>query len=379
MLITTVDGRRKQIVVRRDGVLWRFLAPPPPAAQFSWNQETDEYLSGEPTPSPVHEAMRRCVLGLDGKVAYYLHPEDSRKKEDGSPAILTGADGNVMVEIPPVYSKITWDNGVLGIALSNRKGGLELDPAFCGIEEPIYVSAYLVSATYRSNQVVQSISGTRSLGNISLNNLRTYCRNNGVGYSTLDFSTWQLLWKLYLTEYGNWNSQETIGQGLLNYTTGTQGGSDSIGNASGSGGSSNSWASYRGIESLWGHKYQWCDGFNLYDSRVYINTNPETYQSGKLNGDYIDTGLNLVNSSGYIKSFHEDENWFVPNAVGGSDKTFVTDYVYGNYSGHRALGVGGHSGIGLAAGLACFYVYCSAANSYSDFGGRLVYRPGLAK
>ena len=49
---------------------------------------------------PLHVKMRRCVQRDDRTVAYYLHPMDSTRKEDGSPAKLDGTDGQVMVEIP---------------------------------------------------------------------------------------------------------------------------------------------------------------------------------------------------------------------------------------------------------------------------------------
>ncbi len=53
---------------------------------------------------PIQNKMKRCVLTDAGAVAYYLHPMDSRFKADGTTAsVLTGADGQVMVEIPKFY------------------------------------------------------------------------------------------------------------------------------------------------------------------------------------------------------------------------------------------------------------------------------------
>ena len=49
---------------------------------------------------PIQNQMRRCLLLDNGKVNYYLHKDDSTKKENGSNAILDGTDGQVMVEIP---------------------------------------------------------------------------------------------------------------------------------------------------------------------------------------------------------------------------------------------------------------------------------------
>jgi hypothetical protein len=90
--------------------------------------------------------MKRCVLNQNGTVNYYLDPTDSTKKADGSSAILTGADGNVMVEIPKFYFKYsrvdsvnTWD--VRTIPAS----GYTLHPAFIksGVEVDYrYIGAY---------------------------------------------------------------------------------------------------------------------------------------------------------------------------------------------------------------------------------------------
>jgi hypothetical protein len=54
---------------------------------------------------PIHSKMRRCLLLDDGTVNYYLDANDSTLKEDGTPAILDGTDGQVMVEIPEYYRK----------------------------------------------------------------------------------------------------------------------------------------------------------------------------------------------------------------------------------------------------------------------------------
>lgn len=54
---------------------------------------------------PVQSKMRGCVLKTDGTVNYYLNAYDWNYKEDGTASTLTGADGNVMVQIPAFYIK----------------------------------------------------------------------------------------------------------------------------------------------------------------------------------------------------------------------------------------------------------------------------------
>ena len=57
---------------------------------------------------PAHEAWRRCVMDdLETKhVNYYLDKNDSNLKEDHTPAVLTGEDGDVMVEWPITYVRV---------------------------------------------------------------------------------------------------------------------------------------------------------------------------------------------------------------------------------------------------------------------------------
>lgn len=52
---------------------------------------------------PIQKKLRRFVENPDGSVKYYLHQNDSRKKDSGAPAIIDGTDGNVMLEKPEYY------------------------------------------------------------------------------------------------------------------------------------------------------------------------------------------------------------------------------------------------------------------------------------
>ena len=84
---------------------------------LAWNEVTDTYarlgsLSGLATSVspgngnlPVQGKMRGCLLKDDGTVNYYLNAYDWAYKEDGTASTLTGADGQVMVQIPAFYIK----------------------------------------------------------------------------------------------------------------------------------------------------------------------------------------------------------------------------------------------------------------------------------
>lgn len=55
---------------------------------------------------PIQSKIKRFVENLDGSVKYYLHQNDSRKKDSGSAAILDSTDGNVMLEKPEYYFRL---------------------------------------------------------------------------------------------------------------------------------------------------------------------------------------------------------------------------------------------------------------------------------
>ena len=91
--------------------------------------------------------MQRCVLNANGSVNYYLSPTNSTLKSDGiTSSVLSGADGNVMVEIPKFWfrraligNEHTWEIS------AGSKVDFEIHPAFikAGVEVNYrYVSAY---------------------------------------------------------------------------------------------------------------------------------------------------------------------------------------------------------------------------------------------
>ena len=77
---------------------------------------------------PVHQTMRRFVENTDGSVKYYLHQNDSRKKESGAAAILDSTDGNVMHEVGKHYFRfeVSGTKWVAAISLYPLPGFVEI-------------------------------------------------------------------------------------------------------------------------------------------------------------------------------------------------------------------------------------------------------------
>lgn len=109
----------------------------------SWNETADTYsrtgltsavaVGTKPADSlmPVHAAMRPCVINDAGAVVYYLNPANITQKLDGSASTLTGADGQVMLEIPAFYERYSYVAPVHTHEISLAPlAGFTLNPAF---------------------------------------------------------------------------------------------------------------------------------------------------------------------------------------------------------------------------------------------------------
>ena len=67
---------------------------------------------------PIQKKLRRFVENTDGSVKYYLHQNDSRKKDSGATAKLDSTDGNVMLEKPNYYARFEVDGTKWALAIS---------------------------------------------------------------------------------------------------------------------------------------------------------------------------------------------------------------------------------------------------------------------
>ena len=352
---------------------------------------------------PIQSKMRRCLLADDGTVNGYLHATDSTKLDTGAAADLTGASGQVMVEIPKHYVKFELNGTVLTALFSEYAL-----PGFIEIPKH-YVSAYEaamdrtnsklssvvnLTAQYRggSNNASRDEQENTDLGkpatSISLTNFRAYAHNRGNGWCCNAYGPNKAVFWLYVCEYANFNCQLDfnatldangyhqggLGPGVTTLD-GTKwsdfngynpvipcGTTNSLGNASGvvsytmpdSYDTGNtvtvSVPSYRGIENPYGHIWKWTDGVlcNIQadsdggKSLLYVapEWNPAKFASS-ISEDYKLRG-ELPRTSNYVKELLIGEHGeMMPKTVGGSSSTYVGDYFYTNIpsSGEATRGV----------------------------------------
>jgi len=156
---------------------------------------------------PIQNLMKRCVVLDNGIVNYYLDPDDSTKKADGTDAVLDGTDGQVKVEIPAFYYSIFKINSKVHISI-----GLHSFPNSVYMPKQ-YIGAYEASL---ADGKLQSISGANIQTNKTRAQFRTYAKTRGSGWNQFGNINNLALQLLYIVEYANWNSQDQISAGLSN-------------------------------------------------------------------------------------------------------------------------------------------------------------------
>lgn len=379
----------------------------------------------------THENMKRCLLLDDGTVNYYLDPNNSNLKADGSDSVLTGEDGQVMVEIPKCYVRTyKLGNQVVWSVSSEPRYGYVLHPAFTkdgtlqydnkldmwyyvGVAQEVdyvYVGAYQASvydtsgATYidglnsdnNSSRVelgadkLSSVAGRYPMVGLVRSEFRTLANNRGTGWNEIDFWTHSLLQLLYTTEYRDLNSQSAVSQGVVSVTGGypassdlqtdsphsVAGKSNAVGNQSGGVDSTVRdvpWMSYRGIENFWGNCYVWVDGVNILDQVYHVN-NTGTFTDNTTSSGYIQLGLQAPSDNGYIRNVQSNTLGFVPASVaGGSSNIAFSDYYY-QAAGYRVMRVGGLANGGANAGAFVLSASSSSGFRNRSFGARVVYK-----
>ena len=319
-----------------------------------WNQETDVYeVLGATNRTLIQGNMKRCVLKDDGTVNYYLNPTNSTQKEQGGSAVLTGADGNVMVQIPKFWYKHTLVGDTHEWWVSNTPlAGYSVHPWFLegGVERPFrYYRAYTPTNV---GGKLMSISGSTPTGNQTRSTFRTQARANGTGWGLCSWNAVNAIQILFLTEYCTFNTQAVLGTG--NDTGGdsgiTTGQSNSIGNASSGATNNNMWMSYRGIENWYADCFEIIDGINVQNYKVFLNQNPPTFADDVFTGDYVDSGVTIPASmsGSYIKKITGN---FLPTAIGGSSSTFVTDAGWSSLESTTVYSCGGANNRLLGGGF----------------------------
>ncbi len=223
---------------------------------------------------------------------------------------------------------------------------------------------------YHMNSNGYSETGYSPYVNMTRATARNKAKSVGSKFHLYDFATYCAIIFLYIVEFADWNCQSKIGRGYVDYNYAiNSGATDTMTFHTGL---RNNAVQYRWIENLWGNVLQWVDGFNTYGIMAYACTDPSKYADDTEN-DYTKIG-DLPSTQGWIKDLIVTDNGLlIPKTSGGSETTYVPDYVYpSSSSSWRVLYVGGDWSSGADAGLLCFNASVASSYSHSSVSARLL-------
>lgn len=286
------------------------------------------------------------------------------------------ATAGKLVKIPKYWFKWTRSGNGMKLQISNGpEAGFHVSPAHAdrgdgkGERDYVYVGRYHCNTSYKSQ------AGSQPAANMTRAAARSSIHNLGSTYWQYDYAMYWTIMMLYLVEYANWNSQATIGYGCspsgskfnmgatdnMVYHTGTSAASRTTYGS----------VQYRHIEGLWDNVYDWCDGIRFSGSTVYCIANPASF-SDTSGGTNVGT---RATSSGWISGWTNPtadgfEYALYPNAVSGSETTYVCDYCDYNASG-VVLYVGGNYGQNQSRGAFYLGGNNAASNASAYIGCRL--------
>lgn len=286
------------------------------------------------------------------------------------------ATAGKLVKIPKYWFKWTRSGNGMKLQISNGpEAGFHVSPAHAdrgdgkGERDYVYVGRYHCNTSYKSQ------AGSQPAASMTRAQARSNIHNLGSTYWQYDFAMYWTIMMLYLVEYANWNSQATIGYGCspsnskfnsgatdaMIYHTGTSAASRTTYGS----------VQYRHIEGLWDNVYDWCDGIRFSGSTVYCIANPASF-SDTSGGTNVGT---RATSSGWISGWTNPtadgfEYALYPNAVSGSETTYVCDYCSYVASG-VVLRVGGYYGQSQGRGAFCLGGNNTASSASANIGCRL--------
>ena len=383
---------------------------------------------------PIQSEYKGCVV-KNGKLQYYLNPNDWSKKSNGEPSHLDGTDGDVMIRTPRFYGK----SGSNGNNRWVRISTVQIDASWTEIPE-MFISAYR-NTIYADGDAIKVASvvstdakyrggGRRAaydeylatdqfktdlgkpVSSISRATMRTYAAAAGQELLCYEFYKWIFYWN-YVIEYANFNSQKEfnseltsdgyhqggLGLGLTtwdwnswntyngNYAITPCGYTNEFGNFSGVKAIqlqspektlyANRW---RGFENPFGDIWTNLEGIVIKRDAAKANSNVYTTTDvSKYGDDYslFDIAGVEIAQDGYIGTFDlGSKAEIIPSSITGSESTYKCDYHWCNADlvEKRTLLVGGRAYDGGAAGLGCFTSFNGVGHAAANVGFRSLVR-----
>lgn len=313
--------------------------------------------------SGFYRVLCKSAMGGGEVFVCRLKDNDSNLYLDGSPAVLTGKEGDVMVVFLEFWYK--WykvdDNKFLYHFADH-----DIDGTY------IHVPASLVGAYkgYVSLNRLYSWSDVQPSTIISLNDFRNYAKARGTGFQIIDFQQHCVIAMMLYAKYKTRNIQAVLGTGGAISDPATTTGSS---NATGGADTKNESSKYvcgLGLEGVFGGIFEWVDGVEI-NNRVWKITDP----------DGSTRNVNAGASDGWITNIAAEDGPFfdmVPTKVGGSDSMHYSDYYDQSSDVNLVLARSAYDSYSYG-GVAFADTFYDASSMYSYYGSRLAFRGTISE
>lgn len=295
-----------------------------------------------------------CMLKSNGKVDYYLNPNNYAYKEDGTSSDVanTAYDGNAMAQIPLCYvnryekdgyeyeiiSDIKYDDNYKAYAHTRADGS---------IADFFYYSMFGGSG---GSTKMRSLSGQTLASSLTAEQEINACKANGSNWYIHTWSQRSLIRTLLILIAKTTDLQSAFGIG--NCRSGSSGSVLQSGTLKDKGqffgynNSSSNQVKVFHIEKFWGDQWDRTAGLIYNNGNIHVKMTPEGdgYRINDIVG-YTNTGVSLTgSSSGYISKCTCTEYGIIPTEVSGSSSTYYADGSWFDGSGLRFLFSGASAG-----------------------------------
>ena len=341
--------------------------------------------------------LKLCVL-KDGKVLYYLNPNNVTKQINGAAADITTLGNDVMLEIPRMGTNCMWlDGNRLKITITTAPNRAGYDYRAFSLHkyndcDKIYIGRY--HACLNNNKMYSS-SGKTPMVSETLTQHRTYATNRGVGYTDIGICDDILLQCLYLLIVKNFNSQSAVGKGIVNtnakHNTGEANAFGWLNGGSSNRTDGNTAVCCLGLENFWGNIWVWEDG--IIKTPVSGNNLQQTITMAQYADQYNSngTGYEIITTQTYaqIANYYQTgfmgrvagvpKFIFLPNsstvsASGRGESTYMCDWHHIELSAITISYFGGYWDNGSRAGAFNRSLDHAPSTAAGNVGSRLVYK-----
>jgi hypothetical protein len=326
-------------------------------------------------------------------------------------AVVDGTDGQVMVYIPKFYYKYSYATGVHGWMISDTlETGYEVHPAFVvdGTEvDYITIGAFEGWQDGEEFAKLYSVVNKLPSANFTRAQFRTMAQARSASHTQMLWYQNYAIQLLYITWFGNWDSQAIIGKGMTYFGNGGAGvfglwddvngttravtktgislknGVKTVGEFVDNNDPS-AYMSLFGIENMYGNLYKFLDGVNIeqFSKKIYVCNTPSSLDDDTATG-YADLGITYTPNDDEFSAvtLENTKKGIIPATY--ADSTPIIPDMFWLYSNNevtwRVALSGGYFSNGASAGVACLVADYDSADAGTNVGSRLCFCGALTE